>query len=638
MRRLIAFLVALSAVLCLCAGCGGQEAQPKDPGPADFKGLVLKAASDVTVSLYSEFDEGAPISPTHTFEGEEEDYYYYSGLFGAYRCKANGSGYYTITKNITMTEEKNQTKTVIDVTPGKMAGDGWEPAALSIYTDELLTGGFSDDLSQWPEYEAVFASPYFTQDHGDHQITTQTQMEEYLKSLDSADDRMYLYSAGTSKLYRHDIPIAVFTTTDLSGASDLEQAAKLMGQDKPTVLYRAQMHGNEPAGGEAALAMIKWLDEDLGNDLLDKLNICVIPRQNPDGAHNYERTVMGGIDPNRDSLRLETPEITAYMQLCQWLEPEIIIDGHEYNAQVVNKNLADGDILVGLGYTNDNTMTFRDISLEVSHLIFDAVAENGLGYRYYSNYVNSANASISRAYASQQGTLFFLLETRGIGCGLAAYPRRIATHIISTETILRFAAENADRIQSTVDAERQNIITNGAIYDMGDTILLDTSAVEDITLRHPSKKFEQLTGLATDNILTPKVYSAVTRSRVAPTAYVIPAGESFTETVLKLMDKHGIEYTFIPEGSTVKLQQYSSAEADLLTNEKSVTFPKGAYVFCKNQVRGITLSMLMEPDVDDVAEQSSTLVQQGILRATNGLFPLYRYIHNLNAAGFIDYQ
>ena len=408
---------------------------------------------------------------------------------------------------------------------------------------------------------------------------------------------------------------------------------------KLTVMYRAQMHGNEPAGGEGALAMIGWLDGSLGPTLLDKLNVCVIPRQNPDGGQDYKRTVMGDIDPNRDSLRLKTPEIQEFTRICNLLDPYIIIDGHEYNAKEDAQILTTGELLLGLGYTVENTTEFADLAHGIGDVVFEDMTANGFDYRYYTNQINSVNANVSRAYWSHRGTQFILLETRGIGCGLAMYERRIAVHVVATTAILRYAAENVEQVRATIDAERDYLVQSGAVYSTDRILSLETKDIDQPSRSHEGVKHDQLTGTGTPMSTTPKLTFNVARSRPAPTAYVIPAGESYTETVLKLMDRHGIAYTFIPEGSTARLQQYTgTVEAASLTGEKSVRFEKGAYVFCCNQVTGGILSLLMEPDVTDLAEQSGTLAQQGYFTVTDGYFPIYRYIHDLNADGFIDYQ
>ena len=654
MKRWICGTLAVLMLFAFTA-CGKEEApeatetqteeqvqtQPTEQEEArpEFKGLVLKAAPEVYVTLYTEFEEGTVIVPTETYTYGDAQYFCYSGVMGPCRYVAKGGGYYAVTKNLVVTQEDNEKETLIDVTPGKMAGTGWEPTAYTGYTSQLLEGPYSSDLSQWPEYAELMTSPWFTQGNPDHQITTQAQMEQYLNSLDDADDQMYIFSAGASGLYRHDIPMVVFTNTDLSSATNVDEAAAILGQDKPTVMYRSQMHGNEPAGGEAALVMIGWLDSTLGAELLEHINICVIPRQSPDGAQNYERTVLGGIDPNRDSLRLKTPEIIEFTRVCNLLEPELIIDGHEYNAQVSNKTMGSGELLVGAGFTNNNTDTFKNLALDLSNEAFAAVEAGGMDYRYYTNYVNSVNASVSRCYWSLLGTQFILLETRGIGCGLEMYNRRIVCHVIATEALLRYAAENAENLQTVVEQERQSIIEKGAYYRQETLVGLDYTAVEDPSLNHGGRKHDQITGTSTQTIMTPKVYTAAKRTRVAPTAYVIPADESYTESVLNLMDKHEIAYTFIPAGCRVRLQQYTgTVEEATLAPETTVTFPNGAYVFCRNQVGGQILSMLMEPDVDDLEETKGTIAQSGVIWATDNTFPIYRYIHDLNAEGFIDYQ
>ena len=638
-KQLVALVILVAVLMAALGGCAGKKAPAAtvaDPVPEDFKGLVLKVASGCTLFLYTELDEGEVVPASQTYETEEYTYYCFDGIMGTFRYKVSGSGRYTVTQGLTLTQEESQQKTVLDVTPSQYTGNGWEPKEMHYYSREALQDCFANDLELWPEYAELLTSPWYTQEHNDHQITTQTQMTEYLASLDDGEDDMYIFSAGKSTVYRHDIPLVIFTKADLSGAATTLEAAEAMGQDKPTVLYRCQMHGNEPAGGEAALAMIGWLDSTLGAELLDKINICIIPRQNPDGAQNYERTVMGGIDPNRDSLRLDTQEIKGYTEVINALEPEMIIDGHEYKHSPTSKTIGGGDIMLGLGYTPVNSDAFRQFNHALSDEIFGALAEQKLDYCYYSGTVTSANANVSRAYASMQGTVFVLLETRGIGNGLTMYNRRIVSHLVSTESVLRYAAENADRLQQTVDAERQMIVDQGAVYNTKNTVHLDLKTAEDLTLQHTARSHDQITGVATEKLTIPKVYTVIARERVAPTAYVIPAENS--ERVLRLMDLHGIAYTYIPEGSTVKLQQYVAGESVTLTEEKSVTFPGGAYVFCRNQVKGVILSMLMEPDVDDLAEQKGTLVQQGLISASDGMYPIYRYIHDLDSNGFIAYQ
>ena len=627
MKRWICLALSLILVLGLCA-CGGETA------PQGFQGLVLKAPSDVRVSLLAGFEEGLAVKPTETYTEEGYTYYHFTGLEGAYRCQTTGLGYYDTIKNISVSQADNQKETLVDVTPAKKANNGWEPESVQIFADTLLNGALSDDIAQWPAYQSVFTTPWFTEEHADHQTATQAQMEAYLTSLDDPDDNLYLYSAGVSGTFRNDIPMAVLTESDLSGATTLEEAAKALDNGKPTMLYRTQLHGNEPAAGEAGLAVVMLLDSTWGK-YLEKINICVVPRGNPDSAQNFVRNVAGSTDPNRDSLRMRTEEVENYMNLCQLLTPEVIVDGHEFQCHVVDDQVEGGDMLVGVGYTQENTAAFREVGLEVAGEIFGSIEENGLVCRYYSNAVNNINSNISRNYASNQGILFFLMESRGIGMGTMLYPRRVVSHVIAMESVLDYISQDTEKILSAVAAEQQYIIDSGSVYREEHKIAIKTEETPSEELTHAGVIYDQVTGETKNVTVTPVERMEVSRYVTAPTAYVIPAGETYTKNVLELMDKHGITYTFIPKGSKVMLQQYGE---NGLLEETKVTFPEGAYVFCKNQIQGFNLSQLMEPEIEDHGTTKGTLVAQNIIRLENGKYPIYRYIHDLNEKGFIDHK
>ena len=629
MKRSLCLLAVLILVISLC------PVRSQAAVPADFTGLVLTAPSDVTVKLYTKLNNGTLLTPDYTEDGVTRSYYY-SLSRGYYRYVASGSGYYTVTKCIYISASEAKVKTVLDVTPGKKAGTGWETDSAQHYSDEAIALALNDDISQWPEYADVFTTPWFTNQHAEHQMTTQQEAEAFIQNLDDPNDNMYIFSAGTSGSGKFDIPLVIFTSTDLSGVTTMEEAAAKIGQDKPTILYRAQVHGNEPAAGEGALAMIQRLDGSYGDEVLDKLSLCIFPRMSPDGAYNYERTLYSGDDPNRDHLRARNPETVAFLKAHQLFEPEFFIDGHEYNISIGATYLTEGDITISAGHSAISSEAFADISIDIMHNAFAAMKENGLNYRYYSNAINGYNPNIGGQFVGRQGTMFCLLESRGIHAGMSHFTRRVVSHVISAESIIDYVANNAEEVQKVVADERAKIIADGATYEDTDQVILSTGGREDTDHSYVLKRYHQNNTQDTlDRV--PEVFDVVQRSRTAPTAYVIPAGESYTQSVLDLMDKQGISYEYLPAGTCVMLQQYTGTVEDAsLTDESLVTFPNGAYVFCKNQVRGIILSMLMEPDVTDASANKGTLAQQGILVPTDGVFPIYRYIRDLNKEGTID--
>ena len=619
------------------------------PGAFDestFKGLVIRAEVGVSVNLYSQYkaNTGEKQTPSMTVEEDGIVSYYYPGAAGPYRCVTSRSGYYKVTKNIFMSAAEAATCTEhivkMEQRAGGTATDTWEPSTYQAHTDEVLAmEAYDDDITQWPEYADVFTTPWFTEEHAAQQITTQAQVETFIEKLDDEEDNMYIFSIGKSEHYQHDVWAVFFTETDLSSAETYEEAVELMGQDKPAVLYRAQIHGNEPAAGEAALAVVQRMDGEYGSKLTKNINVIIVPRAGTDGAQNFLRTLPSGIDPNRDMLRLESQEIRDYVQLYNALQPELVIDGHEYNGYANAEYHWDSDITVGLHFTGNNTEAYAQTNLDLAHGIFHDMAANGLTYNFYSSRVNAYNnTSVSRPYFGQMGALSILLETRGNGAALVSYARRIISQVISVEHLLSYVSDNAAAVQQLVDAERQQIVEKGKTYREEDQVYLYITtaacAEEKLTLKRIYQN-----GTEKDMDLTPNIVNNVQRARTAPTAYVIPAGASFTEKVLSLMDQQFISYTYIPAGATVQLRQYTgTAELAALTEEKAVTFGQGAYVFTMNQVPAYILTHLMEPDVDDVAENAGTLAQQGIITPVGGYFPIYRYCQDLNANGFISYH
>ena len=604
-----------------------------------FRGLVLTVQPGVTVNLYSGFSDSTSQTKVEPYltEGNTK---YYPNISGKYHYVSSGTGYYTYHKNIYISPEEAAGTVRIDATPDKKANvGGWEPSKVYLLTDNVLEKAFISNKTLWPELAEVFTTPAFEEGRAEHLLTTQSEMEKFIQDLDDPDDDLYIYSMGNSAYYEHDIPLVVFTATDLSSAKTMEEAAELVkANGKPTIHYRAQIHGNEPASGEGALAVIKMLDDAYGQQVLEKVNIYVIPRMNPDGAQDDVRYLKSGLDANRDLLRLHSSEMVLHHKVFCLFEPEVMLDGHEYQVGHDSSSLNHTDALIASGFLATSNASFRTMSIDLVNVVFDGLAKQGLTYKHYNSEVNGLNPNISRAYTGSQGTLFILIETRGIHGGASMFERRVVSQVVSAISVIDYVAANTDAVQTVVDEERNRIITSGMTYDTDDIIQLETDNNKHSELATPGKKVDAATGEETEATFVPIEHDTIVRSRPAPTAYVIPAGESFTEAVLELMDKQQISYTKLPAGCVIQLQQYTGTVTKAsLAEETAVAFPNGAYVFSRNHIRNVTLSMLMEPDVADGDSHDGTLAQQGIITATDGVFPLYRYIRDLNSDGSIDY-
>ena len=620
----------------------------------NFQGLVLTAEEGVTTTLYTGFNpDSSSVKKVEPYAvvGNTK---YFPALEGKYYYRASGTGYYTVKHNLYMSPEEAMTKTVEDATPGKKAGNGWESSNVTIryYTDEFLAKVTPSDKTLWPEFADLFTTPAFGEDRAEHQHTTQQEMEEFIAKLDSADDNMYVYSMGTSG-YGQDMPLVIFTRLDLTGKT-LEEAAALVVADsqakgKLTVHHQAHMHGTEPASGEAVLGMIQRLDGAYGESLLDSMNIYVMPRLNPDGAKNNVRSIPTWDlkDPNSDMLQLETKEMQNVARAMTMFAPHVFLDNHEYTATGTTSTATLYDMYVSPGYTTQTNDDFRELALTMVKETFNALEEKDFSYNYYSSIVNNKNMSVGRGYAANQGMLAFLMESQGINYGNNCYERRVVGQMICLTTFYNYMRDNLAEVKSTIVAEQQRIINDGKTFEESDIVVLKSGETSHPELAVQVPNHDAGSGEFIKMVtITPTVQDDIIRTRPAPTAYVIPAGESWVQAVMTIMDRHGIAYTKLPAGQTVMLRQYTGSRTEAqLADETAVNFPNGAYVFCMNQLKAEILTGLLEPDLTDAARTLTS--SNGRLTATSddnhtyispvdGVFPIYRYEHDLNAEGFID--
>jgi murein tripeptide amidase MpaA len=103
------------------------------------------------------------------------------------------------------------------------------------------------------------------------------------------------------------------------------------------VYLQGAIHGNEPAADQGILALLGKMDanQTWTASLLEKLDILVLPRYNPDGVSYFQREFGSNIDPNREGTKLAKQQSRDIRSLVSSFDPHVVADMHEYGGSTV---------------------------------------------------------------------------------------------------------------------------------------------------------------------------------------------------------------------------------------------------------------------------------------------------------------
>ena len=609
------------------------------------QGLTVTAPKGAVCDLYPQapasMNYNNAIDPKHaipaTKVSTEKDIttYYYADLEeGLYHCAASMDGYNALCRMIHYTKPGSRLEIKLD----KLAGNGYEAGYVMLNTQEFMDKQMESDINAWGrEYAGLFRTPQFLREArrpGKHQQTTNEELMAFIAKLDADNANMHVFSLGRSPKYGYDIPLVLFTRENVAGKTLQEAAQVLRGNGKLTIQYTAQCHSTEPASAEGALAMMLQLCGDYGKQVLDAVDIYIIPRINPDGAYDVTRhSPTTGEDMNRDYLRTHNQEICAVIAAYNLFLPEIAIDGHEKRNDVLTAGeslCTDMELQVGAGSLN-HPAAMTQLAMKMALRALGKGRELGLRTHFYTKLASAAGGSAGSSYFGTRNSLSFLVETPGqAALGGFFMERRVLAHYVLASTVIDYAVEHTREIIDTVHASRKEMIQKGAVYDENDQFVLEHEKEETGRWSTP------LIHVPTGQVKDPEHSAAYTehmvalRTRTRPTAYILPQGLANEDEILRVTDNHAIGYYALPAGSTVKLRQYIQNDAQIsLTAEEDVCFETGAYVF-PNTVPSAILSVIMEPDFNQASGRKMTLRSMGLVDADEkGLLPIYRYCHDL---------
>ncbi|MES2687965.1 MAG: M14 family metallopeptidase [Pseudomonadota bacterium] len=335
-------------------------------------------------------------------------------------------------------------------------------------------------------------------------------------------------------------------------------AAAIAASGRPTVLLIGQQHGDEPAGSEALLVIARELTQGLLRPVLDRVNVIIVPRANPDGSADNKRATTGGLDMNRDHLLLNTPEARALAKLTRDYHPTVVVDAHEYT--VVGRFLQKYDAVQKydalLQYaTTANIPEFLTRASEEWYRrpLVAALKAQGLSSEwYYTTSTDLLDKKISmggtqpdtgRNVNGLKNTVSLLIETRGVGIGRLHIQRRVFTHVTAISSVLASTAQRAPelgQLQPYIEKEIAGLACKDeAVVEAGPTL-----TQQELLMLDPVTGADKALRVEWNSALTLRKIKA----RVRPCGYWLSAS---SKTAVERLRLHGVQVLRITEPSSM---------------------------------------------------------------------------------------
>jgi hypothetical protein len=306
-------------------------------------------------------------------------------------------------------------------------------------------------------------------------FTTHEEEVAFLNAVAAGSPRVALTTIGTTKQKR---PLHLVEL----GAPRPGGAAA--ARKRPTALMVCSQHGNEPAGRETCLRLLRDLaftSDPALVSLMETTTFLFVPTGNPDGRAADDRENADNVDVNRDHLGLDSNEARAMARVVLDYSPDVAIDLHEYGPSM--PAIYD-DAVLWLWPRNLNTdVVVHDLAIEMGRkYLVPAANEAGYDTDEYGQAEVADNDVAQTAGDDDEGimrnamglrhVLGILVETR-VDADVRQSPlepaeearvqrRRVDSHYAVLQGMLRFMRERGpEAAQATADAARRKAAEGG---------------------------------------------------------------------------------------------------------------------------------------------------------------------------------
>jgi dipeptidyl aminopeptidase/acylaminoacyl peptidase len=474
-------------------------------------------------------------------------------------------------------------------------------------------------LIAWGSLQAQPAPPRTTAEAGDYQGTTRyADVVAFGESLTKRSPAARLDWFGVSGEGRK-LPLVVLAEPMVDSAEAARRSGKLV------VLLIGNIHAGEVDGKEALLMLARDVVTGADKALLKDLIVLVAPILNADGNERIakgkrpeqagpdegvgDRENAGGLDLNRDFVKLESPEVRGLVRCIRTWDPAVILDTHTTNGSYHRHTLTYD------GPRNPNApLAVRAFGGAFVPAAADRLrAATGFSPFPYGNF--SADRTRWETYPTQPryGVQYFAVRGRlGVlseSYAYAPFRDRVRASMEFARGVCHEAAARKDDLKKaiapTAPPARLVLRTKPAAEDSPRTVL----GFEEVAGRDGRKT-------PTDR---PKEYSVRYWSRVEPTlevqrpyAYLVPAGYA---AVVENLQRHGINVHELREDIDldVELAKVTKVEranrpyqghvvvrnVEVAPRKETRRVPAGTLMVRTDQPLGVLAGLLLEPQSND---------------------------------------
>ena len=503
--------------------------------------------------------------------------------------------------------------------------DSYMEAYTATTTDEVLKNFFTTDTI---DGYVPLDTPTFTKHTmDDRSYMSNAELCEYADALDAECEYLYVYYPFKDSVMGNQYPILVFTKDAISENATFDEVGEIVrgGGVREILMVSGGVHGNEPVGIEGVLAFANALTGDYGAEVMNSFGaIVLMPSVSADNFQRFKRLNSDGINPQRDLLQLTGEGTQNQVYVYKTFMPTVYIDCHtdtgtlkvseddnsvSYPAINSLSHLDDAVIryasvfnspIIDVSAIADGTAPVSEqIGMQINVAAIEALKEQGLRSGFY--YFPNAKPNTSWVYAQARGSYGFLIESMRIWSGKDRYERSVYSMMQAIKAI-------TDEVVNYDGALAQNVYDGRAAavvseYDADNVFAKKTTASGNLVYTVERMSIYLDGTVKGSDIVTITHHDTVSDFVPMATAYVIDADAESIDTILNILDIHGIKYTKIRNGATLNLRKYAgidtvntSSEAVTFGDAESVTFENGAYVVTLDTSDSYLITYLFEPD------------------------------------------